>query len=766
MPFGLGLEVELVFHRGVRVVAAASAAALTAFTLAAGPPALAGQVHAATAATASAARAAATGGAVKVLLPTGDVVLLSAAPGGRQTASVIKAQKSGPGAVFQMFNEGKDLYVVPQSAVPYLGSTMSPSLFDVTQLAQQEQGTLSLAVQLTLRSTADRAAVPGVTITHHAGLAATGRLTVASARAFGVALARQAERDHASATHAAGLFAGLARIVPAQAPATASAVAATHHVRPDYQMYTLTLNGIDSAGKKDSGDDVIVYNVDNLLKYTGDAVFSNGQAKISVPEGQYSAICQFYNFNTGAVSAVTLGQFTVSGDTSQTVDARTATSPVSVTTPRPASPAVLEVAIARSDKLGQYGSNSFLGDGQTTFTVTPVTSGITAGQLNYYVYDRAFSPASAKSPYTYDVEFPSSGAIPVNQAYTAQASGLATVRSSYPAMQPDTQALDTRFGSLPWQTFLFAADVNLTTPLQRTEYYTALPDLTWSGDYNAVFSASPFELLSEFDSSWTSYQPGTTSSTVWGGQPEHPRLLETPLYVNQVICPACLNGDTLNLIAFPFSDNDPAHRSYPDGATPGLTESESYQVSADGVQVSHGTGFFQDKVALPAGSKDVSISYDTTRSSSTMTQSTSTATTWTVRTGAPQGALPADWYCDTDLHTKCGVLPLMFADYDLPVNLLGQLAPGPVTAGIDVSHLAGASDVAVKSLTVQVSFNGGTGWQKATVTALGSGQYSVSFTVPAAASTDGFGALKLSAADAYGGTLSQTIQHAFAVAAS
>jgi hypothetical protein len=65
-----------------------------------------------------------------------------------------------------------------------------------------------------------------------------------------------------------------------------------------------------------------------------------------------------------------------------------------------------------------------------------------------------------------------------------------------------------------------------------------------------------------------------------------------------------------------------------------------------------------------------------------------------------------------------------------------------------------------------VSFNGGTSWRKATATAEGNGQYAVSFTVPAAASTDGFGAIKISAADAYGGTLSQTIQHAFAVAAS
>jgi hypothetical protein len=752
-----------VFHRGLRVMAVASTAALTAFTLAAGSPALAGQAHAATAARVA-------GGSVRVMLPTGDVVLLSSAPDGRQAASVIKAQKTGPGAQFQEFNEGQDLYVVPQSAVPYLGSTLSLSLFDVTQLAQQERGTMSLAVRLTLRAGPDRVAVPGIAVTRRSGLTATGRLTEASARVFGAALARQAELGHAAATHGTGLFAGVARIgLAAAAPAATQATRAartTHGIRPDFQMYTLTLNGIDSAGKKDTGDLVVVYNVDNLLKYSGAADFNNGQTKVSVPVGQYSAICFFYNYTTGAVSAVTLPQFSVSADTSVTLDARTATSPVSVSTPQPATPAVTEVAVGRADRLGQTGSDSFLGSGQTAFSVTPVSSSVTAGQLYYYVYSRLFSPATASSAYTYDVEFPSYGSIPADQAYVAQPGELAAVSSSYPATQANQTALDARFGALPWQEFLFASDVEFTTPLQRTEYYTALPGLSWAGVYYAVFSPSPFELLGQFDSSWVTYQPGTSSSTVWGGQPEHPRLLQTPLFVDQVYCPACLNGDTLNLLVFPFSDNDPNHRSYPDGSTPGLTESESFSVYADGVEVAKGTGFLQQKVTLPANDQVVAVNYDTTRSSSVLTQSTATATTWTVRTAAPEGALPQGWYCDLEQHTKCGVLPLMYADYDLPLNLLGQLAPGSVTAGIDVGHLAGAAEVAVKTLDVSVSFDGGTSWRKATVTAQGDGRYAVSFTVPAAASTDGFGAIKVSATDAYGGTFAQTIQHAFAVAAS
>jgi hypothetical protein len=656
------------------------------------------------------------------------------------------------------------MYVVPQSAVPYLGTTLSPALFDVTQLAQQENGKLSLAVQLGLRSGTRHVAVPGITVTHRSGLTATGRLTEASARRFGLALARQAERDHASATHTTGLFAHVADIA---LPQTVTAARADGpRARPDFQMYTLTLNGIDAAGKKDTGDSVAVYNVDNLQKYSGDVTFVNGRTKISVPSGHYTAISFFYNFTTGAVNVVTLPQFTVAGDTSVTLDARTATSPVSVSTPRPASPAITEVAVARADRSGLNGSTAFLGDGQTSFNVTPVTSRPSVGQLYYYVYSRLFSPSAAKTPYSYDLEFPSNGAIPASQHYVAEAGGLATIHSSYPADHSGTSALDTRFAALPWQEFLFASDVQITTPLQRTEYYTALPDLTWEGVYYPVYIPSPFTLLGELDSSWLTYQPGSSSSVTWGGQPTHPRLLETPLFVNQVYCPACISGSTLDLLAFPFSDNSGDHRGYPDGTASGLTESESFDVYADGVQVTNGTGFLEDSVTLPAGAKNLRIDYDLTRSSPDLTLSTSVNTTWTVRTGAPQGALPAGWYCDFNEDTNCSVLPLMFADYDLPVNMLGQLSPGSVTAGVDVGHLAGATGVAVSSLTAAVSFNGGTSWRKTAVTAEGNGQYALSFTVPAAAKTDGFGALRLSAKDAYGGTLSQTIQHAFAVAAS
>src|SRR6266542_3939634 len=142
----------------------------------------------------------------QVTLVTGDIVTVSTTPDGRQQAAVIRKTADGPGGLFQMFNIGSDLYVVPQSVIPYLGSTMDLTLFDVTKLAA------TTTVQITYRSSASPSAVPGIQITQRSGTSAQGVVTPASGPAFGAAMAEQWLADHDSATHTTGLFASVARI--------------------------------------------------------------------------------------------------------------------------------------------------------------------------------------------------------------------------------------------------------------------------------------------------------------------------------------------------------------------------------------------------------------------------------------------------------------------------------------------------------------------------------------------------------------------------
>jgi hypothetical protein len=691
----------------------------------------------------------------QVTLVTGDIVTVSTLPDGRQQAAVVRKTSAGPGGLFQTFNVGSDLYVVPQSVIPYLGSTMDLALFDVTKLAESASGTT--AVQVTYRSSTSPTAVPGIQITQRSGTSAQGVVTPASGPAFGAAIARQWLADHDSATHTSGMFASVARI--------GSASAARPVVSPNFVMHTLTVNGRDAKGKKDTGDNALIYNVDDMRAFISTPTFVKGVAKVSVPAGHYAAFGVFFDFQTGIARLVAMPEFSVTADMTITLDARAATAPVSITTPKPANAFSKILGLGRTDTMGQSGTFQFLGGAATSYVVQPTTTPVTIGQFHYYVAARMFSPADATTSYSYDVEFPSDGAIGADQHYVVSGSNVAAVDSRYPASHENQPSIDSRFGALAWQQFLFADLVPFTTPTQRAEYYSADPRVSWSGSYYASYNEASFQLLGIHQTAWRTYSPGTSFAATWGGPLGHPRLLEHDLYLNQTLCPACISDTRLDLLAFPFSDNTPDHFGFPDGAADGLTESVTYGVYADDALVRSG-GFLDTEVTVPAGAQRYRIDYDNVRSSTDFTLSTDVQTRWTVSASAPRVAPPAGWVCTIRANppASCGVLPLVTADYSLPVGLLGQLGSGPVSGTLQLGHLAGAS-IAFSTVTVSVSFDGGQSWQPVTVTDLGGGAFGIGLTVPAASTTDGFGALRVSVQDAAGGTFDQTIQHAFAVSA-
>jgi hypothetical protein len=669
----------------------------------------------------------------QVTLVTGDVVTLTTQPDGRQEASVWRANPAGPSGQFQMFKLGSDLYVVPQSAVPYLGSTLDLSLFDVTMLAQAQPAT--------------------VTTTYRSGATTTAALSQHSGAAFGAALGRQWLADHDSPTHTTGLFATIARL------SATSVRSAT--VQPAFVMHTLTVNGRNQKGQKDTGDSALVYNVDDLRAFVATPTFYKGLVKLSVPEGHYAAFSFFFDFPSGTVRLAALPQFTVSADMSITLDARKATSPVTITTSKPATAALNVLGIGRDDALGQDQPFTFLGSGTNSFYAQPTTQPVTVGKFHYYAYTRRFAPDGTS--YSYDLIFPSEGVIPVDQHYVADDSTLAAVDTSYPAGHSDQHALDTRFGALPWQQSVFAANLEFVTPTQRTEYYSARPDLIWAGLDFTVFNSDPFTLLGPLESVWRTYSPGTRLATIWAGQPQHPRLLEGEVFRDETICPACLSGSRLDLLSYPFSDNSPEHYGFTDGSTAGLTESVAYTVSADGSPVRTG-GFLDAEMTLPVA-QQYRIDYHTVRSSADFPLSTDVLTSWTVPSDVPTGALPAGWVCTIRANppSSCGVLPLVTASYDLPVDLLGTLTPGTTNGRLHLGHLGGTG-AAFTSVIVEVSYDGGQSWQPVSVSDEGAGSFGVAFVVPPSG-TDEFGALRITTQDVLGGAFSQTVQHAFAVGA-
>ena len=309
-----------------RLVATVTAVAAVAATVAAGTaaPALA------TSAGGISPLSASTGVTRATTLVTGDrVFALQPSAAAPAAYAVQRARATGPGSVIHQYRLGTQTYVVPAVAQRYLGTTLDPSLFDVTALtaAEQASGRLDVAISHTGRLPV----LPGVTVTADRAGVASGYLTETSATAFGAALVTQwlADEQSGSAT-SGGLFAGIGRIAAAAAPAV---------VTPDFPMHTLRVTGIDAQGHAEASGFGILMNVDNSAKYGGFVQLVNGQARVSVPTGHYAAVFDDFTMaKNGRTTdaAATIPTYLVAGDgQTLTYDMRRSTVVARVTVPKP-----------------------------------------------------------------------------------------------------------------------------------------------------------------------------------------------------------------------------------------------------------------------------------------------------------------------------------------------------------------------------------------------------------------------------------------------
>lgn len=534
-------------------------------------------------------------------------------------------------------------------------------------------------------------------------------------------------------------------------------------IAPHFVMHTLTIRGIDAAGRPDSASGATVENVDDFRKFFSGQGFRNGLARFSVPNGHYDITGSFFRDLAGGQSEmrfVTLPQVTVSGDTTVTLDARTATSRVSAATPRPARSLQTQIMLGRVDAQGSIVTEADTVGAGTALYVSP-TKPVTVGLFESAAYVRL---AAADGSYIYDLEFPSDRAIAADQEYVVTPAGLATVNARYYSEVARTGS-EWRDSYLPWQDFSIRSFFPLPQPAQRIEYVNGNSSVIWQQHVVARTSSDTLPIGELFDADRT-YAAGERQAADWNKQPMHPGA-QADLGSNAggfFFCPVCRTGDELELAVglWAFADNTPGHVGYVDGPSPGLTESAALVLYQDG--------------KLVAGEPDLGIypatplaaSYrmvlDTVRQAPYFHLSTRTHTEWTFRSAHADGTgtLPGGWYC-WDGSTDCRVVPLMTARYDLPLSLSGQHAAGATRFGLSVEHLQGAPSVAVHAVQLAVSYDDGATWAPARVAALGGGRFAVAYTTPVRSATNGYVAIRLDATDATGGRLTQTVLRAYAL---
>ncbi len=673
-----------------------------------------------------------------VTLVTGDRVVVQDV-GGRQTATVVPRPGSSGDFVNQRIDG--DLYVMPATALPYLGSSLDRSLFDVSALIR-DGITDQVPVQVT--ANAATANVPGVQ---------DGKVTAESGAAFGAALAAQAGRDAKNHFADRGPLFGTVSQVRLAAPG------APQQVHPNFPMHTvriLTMNGANTPVDAALG----VINTNDGRNFNAFPYSTAGEARVSVPAGDYGMVAWFPTFDSaGRVTSVrvVVQDIVVTSDQTVTIDGSKATSQITVSTPKPSNLTSESLEYFRSAQtMGSQGYGFGVGNG-TAFVAPSAPAKV--GGFHFNVLTHSESPAGTTTPYSYDLKIDNDGALAANQHYKVSADQVATLKESYYSDKPRQEGI-ARIIFLPYEVFGFGQFAPFGAPLQRTEYVLGSPDLVYSDALLASMTTGGGFTPGGF----RNFAANTTTPIEWLRGPLAPGLSTPPAGTTSWLCSACRRDDTIRVTLVPVLDSN-GHGLYLDPPATGTVSTSHFQLLSGGKALIDGKDVVGGEATAPAAQADYKIVYDQTRTAPWFHQSTVSHSEWTFGS-AHSGAqtVPNGWLCDpiTGKATDCSALPMVTASYQLKAGLDGNAPAGPDQVVVTFGHAPGGQNLPFQKADIQVSFDGGATWTPTFLADLGGGRYRAQWTNPAS-TTGGDVSLRVSATDVAGNSLTQSVTSAFSV---
>jgi hypothetical protein len=268
---------------------------------------------------------------------------------------------------------------------------------------------------------------------------------------------------------------------------------------------------------------------------------------------------------------------------------------------------------------------------------------------------------------------------------------------------------------------------------------------------------------------------GEHLSEAWGEYPLHQAAnVSFPgVTIGAVRSSADRVGDTLNLDVTAFSDNQFGHvgpglaAALPGKNSPLHGRYALYQngvkvAGGDALQVTGGFGDTQVSAAIKPGPSVIKFVLNATRASSMYRLSATSQDVWTWRTKRrPSVLLPKPWLCDFLPgvgHRRCAVEPMMTLDYHIAgLGLNGKTRPGRQAISLTAGHIQLAPDSRIARAALKVSYDGGKTWHPAQITRISGSKFRAVFTAPKRATIT----LRTSAADAVGGTITETITSAY-----
>ncbi|WP_416986294.1 S8 family serine peptidase [Streptomyces sp. T028] len=343
---------------------------------------------------------------------------------------------------------------------------------------------------------------------------------------------------------------------------------------------------------------------------------------------------------------------------------------------------------------------------------------------------------TARSPYLYDVMQVSSQRIPQQVVYTVSERNSAVVRTTYADTGGSGWASEQRFGRRPYQSTAWNQYTRyVPTGFTRTEYVSA-GDTTWQhlAHHTTTFDVDTPLSVGMRDTPRT-YRAGQRTQETWQGavvRPSIPRGTTNP---------SVRSGDVLQLRIPEFTDSAAGHWTVAQSGS--TAKAVLYR---DGTKTAEADGAWTD-FEVPAGAAGYRLDLTTSRVSQAWKYGTATDTSWSFRSATA---------------TKATALPLLQLDYDIPVDAHNAVgAARAYSIGVAVRAQDGLSAPRGVRVTVETSYDDGLSWSGAGVDDRGHNSFRARVKRPSGAHGDAYVTLRVTARDAAGNTVRQTVRRAY-----
>ncbi|WP_424535190.1 S8 family peptidase [Sphaerisporangium viridialbum] len=351
----------------------------------------------------------------------------------------------------------------------------------------------------------------------------------------------------------------------------------------------------------------------------------------------------------------------------------------------------------------------------------------------------------AASPYQYDLLLREQGRVPADLRYVVRDKSLAREDADFHTqLAGDVAGNEARYAFEPSDTYSMTVNRPVPhLPRTRVTYTTTDPDVRWNHGatipempYNHMWPRPETPRLALNNPDYHVYKPGQKTRMEWFKQPLTPGV--NPLN------PVRREGDLLRVSMQGFVDAagnfGPAYSSdFEQGLRTDFALYQGDKELARTEYLPSGT------VALPVEKSGYRIEFDVENQAVWAKLSTKTSSVWTFTSERPaEGAKT--------------VVPLLLADYDIAVD--EENRGDPSSLGLRLYHQQGAAEIAVKDVSLEVSYDDGATWRPVRrLTSAGAGSYKAQ--LDRSQGGKGFVSLRLNASDKQGNTLRQEVIRAY-----